>query len=220
MAREQGAGRRRAGRLLPRGASRPGCHPRIHLDAGRTGDRPARDLRPHRLGAALGRSTASSSRLVSEVGGADVDVAVTPPYPTDHRGVVSTLDVSLARSPVLVAVSTRRVATSRPLAVTFHAPGQAGERIRLVRHRPSGHKHLVAAKPTGPAGVRDGGVVFSTRHLRPGRYDVTLGSGHAARCRGRPSGSTARTATRRSRQVGAAIASGARSGSAGRAHPG
>jgi endonuclease/exonuclease/phosphatase family metal-dependent hydrolase len=118
----------------------------------------------------------SNSRLVGEVGGADVDVPVTAPYPTDHRGVVSTLDVALAPSPALVAVSTRRVTSKRPLTVTFHAPGQSGERVRLVRHRPSGHKHVVTSKLTGPAGVRDGDVVFSTRHLRPGRYDVALRS--------------------------------------------
>jgi endonuclease/exonuclease/phosphatase family metal-dependent hydrolase len=121
--------------------------------------------------------TATNSRLVGEVGGADVDVAVMPPYPTDHRGVVSTLDVNLAPSPVLVAVSTRRVTSNRPLAVAFHAPGQPGEQVRLVRHRPSGHKHLVASKPTGPAGVHDGQVAFSTRHLKPGRYDADLSSG-------------------------------------------
>jgi hypothetical protein len=123
-----------------------------------------------------GGITATNSRLVGETGGADVDVAVTPPYPTDHRGVVSTLDVKLAPSPVLVAVSTRRVTSSRPLTVTFHAPGQPGERIRLVRHRPSGGTRLVASKPTGPAGVADGQLVFS-RHLKPGRYDAKLLSG-------------------------------------------
>jgi hypothetical protein len=90
---------------------------------------------------------------------------------------VSTLDVSLAQSPFLVAVSTRRVTSNRPLAVRFHAPGQPGERVRLLRHRLSGHTHAVASQPTGPAGIRDGDVAFSTRHLKPGRYDVALRSG-------------------------------------------
>jgi endonuclease/exonuclease/phosphatase family metal-dependent hydrolase len=122
-----------------------------------------------------GGITTLASKLVGETGGADVDVAVTPPYPTDHRGVVSTLDVNLAPSPVLVSVSTRRVTSHRPIAVTFHAPGHAGEQVRLVRHRPSGGRHVVASKSTGPAGVVDGQLVFS-RRLKPGRYDAKLRS--------------------------------------------
>ena len=119
--------------------------------------------------------TASNSRLVGEAGGADVEVAVAAPYPSDHRGVVSTLDVTLATSPVLVAVSTRRVIKSRPLTVTFHAPGQPGEHIRLVRHRP-GPNHVARSRSTGPAGTRDGKVVFKTTHLTRGRYDAKLKS--------------------------------------------
>jgi endonuclease/exonuclease/phosphatase family metal-dependent hydrolase len=120
--------------------------------------------------------TATSSRLVGETGGADVEVAVAAPYPSDHRGVVSTLDVALAPSPVLVAVSTRRVIKKQPLTVTFHAPGQPGELVWLVRHRPSGRTHLVRSKPTGQTGVRDGKVAFSTKRLLPGRYDARLKS--------------------------------------------
>jgi endonuclease/exonuclease/phosphatase family metal-dependent hydrolase len=122
--------------------------------------------------------TTTNSRLVGEVGGADVDVAVAAPYPTDHRGVVSTLDVSLAPSPVLVAVSTRRVTKRHPLVVTFHAPGKPGERVRLVRHRPSGARHVVRSKSTGPVGIHDGKVSFSTKRLQPGRYDARITSAH------------------------------------------
>jgi endonuclease/exonuclease/phosphatase family metal-dependent hydrolase len=155
--------------------------------------------------------TSSNSRLVGEAGGPDIDVAVTPPYPTDHRGVVSTLDVTLAPSPVLVAVSTRRVTSTRPLTVTFHAPGGTGERVRLVRHRRSGHRHVVASKPTGPAGVRDGQVVFATRNLKPGRYDVKLRSGDGRTLSRtplwvyRPSSHATVTTSRRTYRVGQPI---------------
>lgn len=121
--------------------------------------------------------TVSASRLVGEAGGADVDIEVAPPYPSDHRGVVSTLDVSLAPSPVLVAVSTRRVTSGRALDVTFHAPGAPGERVRLVRHRALGQRVHVASQPTGPTGVRDGEVSFPTTRLAPGRYEADLVSG-------------------------------------------
>jgi len=120
--------------------------------------------------------TANQSRLVGEVGGADVDVAVAPPYPSDHRGVVSTLDVALAQSPVLVAVSNRRVIKNKRLAVTFHAPGQPGEHVRLVRHRSHGRTHAVRSKPTGPSGTHDGTVTFGSKRLKPGRYDARLKS--------------------------------------------
>lgn len=123
-----------------------------------------------------GGITTLDSRLVGESGGADVDVPVTPPYPSDHRGVVSTLRVSLAPSPVLVAVSTRRVVDDQPLIVTFHGRGRAGERVRLMRRGPADTWHRVAVKPTVPAGALDGPVRFATRHLSPGRYSAQLRS--------------------------------------------
>jgi hypothetical protein len=149
----------------------------------------------------------------------DVDVAVAPPYPSDHRGVVSTLDVALAQSPVLVAVSNRRVIKNKRLAVTFHAPGQPGEQVRLVRHRSHGRTHAVRSKPTGPSGDPRRHVTFGSKRLKPGRYDARLKSAGGKRCRTQRSGSTREAATPRSNHVGRSSGSASRSRCTGLVHP-
>ena len=84
-----------------------------------------------------GPSTTVSSRLVGEQGNPQVDLAFPPPYPTDHRGVVSTFDLTPASAPVMVSPSARRVISgSGGLHVRFHAKGTATERIGF---RPAGH---------------------------------------------------------------------------------
>ena len=102
-----------------------------------------------------------ASTIVGETGGADVGYGFTP-YPSDHRGVISTFAVQPAVSPVLVAVSVRRAYVGDPLTVSFHAPGQAGERVGLIRH---GGSTLVRLASTGPAAPQDGSVVLATAGL-------------------------------------------------------
>ena len=72
-----------------------------------------------------------ASEIVGERGGPDVDIGVSP-YPTDHRGVVSTFAVRPGEAPVLVAPETRRLTIGQSLSVVFHAPGRRGERVAVV----------------------------------------------------------------------------------------
>ena len=75
-----------------------------------------------------GPSTAVSSRLLGERGDHQADLTFRPPYPSDHRGVVSTFDVTPARAPVTVSPRNRRVITGHHrLHVRFHAHG---DRVR------------------------------------------------------------------------------------------
>jgi endonuclease/exonuclease/phosphatase family metal-dependent hydrolase len=121
-----------------------------------------------------GPATTVESRLIGEQGGADVDLAVPPPYPSDHRGVASTMSVVPATSPVLVAVSERAVTVGDRLRVTFHAPGKAGERIAIARGNDDAGYRVLVSKPTGPASPADGSVTLSTGGLEEGRYAVLL----------------------------------------------
>jgi hypothetical protein len=57
---------------------------------------------------AAGNAVARTSTIVGEIGNPDVGVAVSP-YPTDHRGVISTFDVTPGTAPIMVAVGNRRV---------------------------------------------------------------------------------------------------------------
>jgi len=110
-----------------------------------------------------------ASTVVGEVGDPDAGVTVTP-FPSDHRGVVSAFSVLPGRSPVLVAPADRRATIGTRLAVTFHAPGRAGERVALTD--PKGH--VLASIATGAGHPRDGVVSLSTRRLARGRNDVVL----------------------------------------------
>jgi hypothetical protein len=56
-----------------------------------------------------GPAAAVSSRLVGETGNPQVDVATPGRFPTDHRGVVSTFEVTPPEAPPAVSPSERRV---------------------------------------------------------------------------------------------------------------
>ncbi len=118
-----------------------------------------------------GPATTVSSRLVGERGNPQVDIAVTPPYPTDHRGVVSTFDLTPAPAPLNVTPHQRRVVLGHgPLRVRFHARGLPGEVIGLRR---VGRPHQLT-RQVNARGRRNAVVQVRTSHLRPGHYRVVL----------------------------------------------
>jgi hypothetical protein len=121
---------------------------------------------------AAGPATAVGSLVVGEPGGPDVGVSVDP-WPTDHRGVVSTFRVTPGAAPILVAVGSRRLFVGDSLPVVFHAPGRTGERVAIV---PAGGEasSAVAARSTGAGSPADGTVVISTTGLRPAAYEAVL----------------------------------------------
>jgi len=88
---------------------------------------------------AAGPSVTTASRIVGEVGGPEVSVSVSP-WPSDHRGVVSSFDITPATPPVFVAVDRRLVSVGRDLGVTFHAPGGPNERRHAGAGRDAAHR--------------------------------------------------------------------------------
>ena len=166
----------------------------LHLDARRAGERPARGPRPHRLGARERagdrRSTARSS---ARPAGPDVGIGVRP-WPTDHRGVVSTFaSRRRSRRPswrrrrrrVFVGDTPRRSIPGggRDRAVGRDRPGRTGRRRRPSRACPSGRRRR-----------SDGTATFATAALAPGAYDAILVVGRRRRLARRRSGSTRRDA--------------------------
>jgi hypothetical protein len=113
-----------------------------------------------------GPATAVSSELVGEVGGPDVDVELDP-YPTDHRGVVSTFRVTPADPRPFAAAHERRVFAGDRLDVTFHGPA---DRVSLVRAGGSPADALATAPTSGVDGV----VSFETQDLDPGPHEALL----------------------------------------------
>jgi endonuclease/exonuclease/phosphatase family metal-dependent hydrolase len=105
--------------------------------------------------------------LVGEAGGPDVDIE-RDPYPTDHRGVVSTFRLDPADPAPFAAVGARRVFVGEDLTVRFHGPGA---RLVLVRAG-NGAGAALSSRSTG--GAADGARTFPTGGLEPGPHDALL----------------------------------------------
>jgi hypothetical protein len=114
----------------------------------------------------MGFATATAITVVGEGGNPNTDIAVDP-WPSDHRGIVSTFNVTPAAMPVLVAVEERSLEQGQTLKVRFHATGATGERVALVRGSTT-----ATSKPTG--GAVDGTLSFATTTLAPGAYQAVL----------------------------------------------
>jgi endonuclease/exonuclease/phosphatase family metal-dependent hydrolase len=112
-----------------------------------------------------------SSSVVGE-SRANADIVVRP-YPTDHRGVASTFELTPAPAPVFAVAEDERARLGNPLNVRFHAPGGAGERVSLLDDAGA----LVSDRPTG---AQDGTVTFDTAGLEQGDYEVVLEDGTGA----------------------------------------
>lgn len=120
-----------------------------------------------------GPATTLASEIVGEASGSvDVDVAVEP-YPTDHRGVVSTFWATPGDPGLYAAVETRRLTVGDALGVTFHAAGVAGERVVLVPAG-AGASSAVASQATRGGAPVDGRVTFATATLVPAAYEAAL----------------------------------------------
>jgi Endonuclease/Exonuclease/phosphatase family len=113
-----------------------------------------------------GPASATVSRIVGEGGSPNTDIAVDP-WPSDHRGIVSTFTGTPAEMPVLLAVEERSLEQGETLNVRFHAAGRTGERVALVRGTTT-----ATSKSTG--GVVDGTLSFATSALTPGAYEAVL----------------------------------------------
>jgi hypothetical protein len=126
---------------------------------------------------ASGPATAVDSVVVGETGGPDVETGFDP-WPTDHRGVLSTFIVTPATPAPFVAPAERRVFVGDPLAVRYRTAAGTGQSVAIVPAG-AGPSAAVAAVPVGPPAARDGMATFATAAIQPGDYDVVLVSGGA-----------------------------------------
>jgi Endonuclease/Exonuclease/phosphatase family len=130
------------------------------------------------------------SRIVGEKGGPDVQVAVPAPYPSDHRGVVSTFRVRTVKPLPFAATQQRKIIQGDTITLTWQLANHAGSRpdsrhgqaVGLVRHTASGRdvwvRRLHPHTGFGSARVQIG-------QLPPGRYDVVLADHSGRRIRSR-----------------------------------
>jgi endonuclease/exonuclease/phosphatase family metal-dependent hydrolase len=118
-----------------------------------------------------GRSQTLSSRILGEVGGPDVDISISP-YPSDHRGVVSTFRVEPVAAPSLIAVEPRQVTRGQDILVRGFVKGSEKWTAHLVPLG-KGVAHAVGATIDEIAGWRQA-ARFSTSDFKPGAYEAIL----------------------------------------------
>jgi endonuclease/exonuclease/phosphatase family protein len=96
------------------------------------------------------------------------------PWPTDHRAVMSTFDVTPAAMPVLVAVDKRLVPVGHEIDARYHLDDQAPPwSVSLVPAGGDPATDAVATESTSGGGT-DGTIAFDTSAVEPGSYEVVL----------------------------------------------
>jgi endonuclease/exonuclease/phosphatase family metal-dependent hydrolase len=114
---------------------------------------------------AAGPAETVDSLRLGEEGSADLSVT---PYPTDHRGVVSTFLVEPATPPILVSAAHRSVDAGGDVEIFFHAPDGAGTTVSILG--PDGDE--VAS--LGTEGATDGSLSFDAASWSTGAYEALL----------------------------------------------
>jgi Endonuclease/Exonuclease/phosphatase family len=110
-----------------------------------------------------------TSQIMGEKAYADTDIAVDP-FPSDHRGLVSTFSVEPAATPILISVHDRDISVGEDVHLAFSALGEDGERIVIV---PAG----TSGEPTGEqstGGLAQGELTLPTAGLEPGAKEALL----------------------------------------------
>jgi Endonuclease/Exonuclease/phosphatase family len=126
-------------------------------------------------------STPTAFEIVGERGSPLADIGVHP-WPSDHRMVVSTFDVTPAVAPTFVAVEEvdRLVDVGEKVNVVFHSPGDPGEHVAIVTAGGDPSSGTVADQPTGSGNPTDGELAFDTDGWAAGAYEAVLLDGSGA----------------------------------------
>ncbi len=122
-----------------------------------------------------GPITPIHSRVVGE-GGPYTDI-VSLPWPTDHRAVVSTVDVTPVAPPSFAAPTDERVVAGRNVDVIFHDPASGGRTIGIWALGDDPTSDPAAVSATVDAGADDGTVRLDTDGLASGPSTVALVDG-------------------------------------------
>jgi len=111
------------------------------------------------------------SQVLGEPGGDGVDISISP-YPSDHRGVVSTFRVIPAPAPPLIAVEPRTIDRGDDLLVRGYDPNSEGWRAAIVHAGARAEEALFRVDEEVGAWRRAARV--SSPELEPGEYDAIL----------------------------------------------
>lgn len=122
---------------------------------------------------AAGVDEVLTSEIVGPTGSPEVDIPLAP-FPSDHRGVVSTVQVTPRKPPFLVATDRRVVKQGETFVVRYFAPnGEDQDRIAVVSTGADAQTDALMWLPPYEASF-SGSVTFGSGALAPGRYEVVL----------------------------------------------
>jgi Endonuclease/Exonuclease/phosphatase family len=114
------------------------------------------------------------SQLVGEEGGRGVDLGFDP-WTSDHRAVLSTVDVTPVPMPVMVSVSEALLNRGDPLTVAYRSSGPGGT-VAIVPSEVDAGSPVVTDEVSGSSGALD----VDTTGLDPGGYEAVLSGGDGA----------------------------------------
>ncbi len=155
--------------VYPDPVAKPGLtwtagYPSPYLNANETFDRIDWVLFAH--------ATPTASAVIGEEGGPDVEIGVSP-WPSDHRSVVSTFDVTPVDAPALITVEPARVTQHQDFLIRAFEPG-FGNWTGVVVKRGGD------PKTEGLTGIADVSLTdrptikLNASVLAPGAYDAVL----------------------------------------------
>jgi len=114
-----------------------------------------------------GPAEVRESIIVGEKGRADVSISVMP-WPSDHRGVVSTFAVRPAEMPTLLSTGKRVYRTSEAVEIFYGGPVQATARVLILDATANGSTDVVELTLEGGSPK-----ILSPGTLEPGRYLIS-----------------------------------------------
>lgn len=116
-------------------------------------------------------ATVVDSVVVGEAGGPDVGVSVTP-WPSDHRAMLTTLDVVPIDAPALITTEPRPVRAGGDFVIRAHVPGGGAWAASVV---PAGGVAEAALVGISDVTLEDRSTLLvSTLGMAPGAYDAVL----------------------------------------------
>ncbi len=115
-----------------------------------------------------GPTTTVSSQLIGEPGGVGVDVEFDP-WTSDHRAVLSTVEVTPIAVPTMVALDRRMLTEDEPLLVTYNDGSDDNGTVTVAAVEAAAAPVLTLPAP-GPSGQ----LTIDTGALAPAGYEVVL----------------------------------------------
>lgn len=118
-----------------------------------------------------GPVTTLDSKLVGERGGPNVEIEYDP-WTSDHRAVLSTVELAPVELPTTVSLERRLLTQGEDLGVLYNAPGSEQNTIAIVAEG-GASEDAVESASVGDKGT----TVFSTTDLAPSGYDIVMVDG-------------------------------------------